>query len=147
MEPSEGRKRGRKRERVEGNAFMDVVRDAFVRYVALEKWREMQDMRETLGFDHARAASEAGQFPERGRYQPLWVRQWVAEVGPETSAADAGKLFAAIERAIAGALHEEEEARRSQGDRPLDEDPGYKAFVDAALERLLSERVGELGPG
>ena len=41
------------------------------------------------------------------------------------------------------ALQQEEAERKSSGDRPLEEDPEYKSFVDRNLERLL--RQGDLG--
>jgi hypothetical protein len=137
------RKRGRRRERVGGNAFMDTVRAAFIRWLALEKWREIEDLRATLGFDLEQAVNEAGQFPGRGRYQRLWVAQWKAEVRPEATGTDSGSVFAAIERATAAAIRDEESERKLQSDRPLEEDPEYKAFVDRNLERLL--RQGDLG--
>jgi hypothetical protein len=123
---------------------MDVTRQAFVRHLALDKWREIEDMRETLGFDWARAAEEACQFLSRGTYAPLWVRKWQSDVLPATPAGDPGKIFAAIERALAGALRAEEEERRNRGDRPLDEDPEFKAFVDQGVEKLLRQQAGEL---
>lgn len=123
---------------------MDVTRQAFVRHLALDKWREIEDMRETLGFDWARAAEEACQFLSRGLYAPLWVRQWQSDVLPAAPAGDPGKVFAAIERAVAGALLSEEGERKIRGDRPLDEDPEYKAFVDRGIEKLLSQQAGEL---
>jgi hypothetical protein len=141
----EAKKKRRKRrgERVEGNAFMDTVRPAFIRWLALEKWREIEDLRATLGFTLEQALEEAGQFPGRGRYQRLWVTQWKAEVRADTIGTDSGSVFAAIERITAAAIRDEESERKLQGDRPLEEDPEYKAFVDRNLERLL--RQGDLG--
>ncbi len=144
MEPRK-RKRGRRRERVEGNAFMDTVRPAFIRWLALEKWREIEDLRATLGFDLRQAVDEAAHFPNRGRYQLLWASRWKLEVCPDAAGKDSGSLFAAIERAVATAVQEEEGERKSQGDHPLEEDAEYKAFVDRALESLLRE--GDLGTG
>ena len=54
-----------------------------------------------------------------------------------------GSVFAAIERATAAAVQDEESERKLQSDHPLEEDPEYKAFVDRNLERLL--RQGDLG--
>ena len=34
---------------------MDTVRAAFIRWLALEKWREVEDLRATLGFDLGQA--------------------------------------------------------------------------------------------
>jgi len=140
------KKGDRKRDRAEGKEFMDAAREAFVRFVALEKWREMEDMRETLGFDWAKAAKEAGHFLGRGPYQPLWVRRWEEHVLPQATGTDPGRLFAALETAIAHAVRDEEGERKVRGDRPLDEDPEYKAFIDAALESLFRETAGELEP-
>jgi hypothetical protein len=144
MEPRK-RKRKRREERVEGNAFMDTVRSAFIRWVALEKWREVEDLQKTVGLSLGQALDEAGQFPGRGRYQQLWVARWKAEVRTEAAGADSGSLFSAIEKAVVTALQDEDAERKSSGDHSLDEDPEYKAFVDNALERLLSEGGGTLG--
>ena len=146
MEPRRKRRKRRRDGTPKSKEFMDAAREAFVRYVALEKWREIEDMRETLGFDWTRAAQEAGQFLGRGQYQPLWIRRWEEQVMPQAEGNDAGQLFAAIETAIAAALRDEEEERRIHADRPLDEDPEYKAFIDAALENLFREQAGELEP-
>lgn len=146
MEEGRKKKRDRKRDRAEGKEFMDAAREAFVRYVALDKWREIEDMRDTLGFDWTRAAMEAGHFLGRGSYQPLWVRRWDEQVLPQAVGTDPGRLFAAIEGAIAGAVHDEEEERKARRDRPLDEDPEYKGFLDHALENLFREAAGELEP-
>jgi hypothetical protein len=131
---------------VEGQSFMDVARESFVRYVALEKWRELEDLRETLGLDAAQAVREAEEFSRRGAYQGLWTLRWQERVVPQAADGDPGKLFAAIEAAIAAALRDEESERRARGDRPLDEDPEYKAFVDTALGRFLGEAAGGLEP-
>lgn len=145
MEPKKRRKK--REERVEGNAFMDTARSAFVRWVALEKWREVEDLRTTLGFDLDRALDESGRFPGRGRYECLWIARWKTEVCAETAGSDPGSVFQAIERAVVAALGDEEAERKSCGDRPLDEDPEYKAFIDGALESLLREGGGILGTG
>jgi len=126
---------------------MDTVRPAFIRWLALEKWREVDDLQKTLGLNLAQAIEEAGKFPSRGRYQYLWVARWKAEVRPEAMGPDPGSVFAVVERAVGAALQDEESERRSCGDRPLEEDQEYKAFVDTALESLLREGGGTLGTG
>jgi hypothetical protein len=123
---------------------MDVTRQAFVRHVALDKWREIEDLRETLGFDWTRAAAEACQFLSRGIYAPLWIQQWRAQVMPAAGQGNPGKLFSAVEQAIAAALQEEEAARKTRGDRPLEEEPEYKGFLDTAVERLAQQSAAEL---
>lgn len=147
MEPIGKRQRKRRREGApKGKEFLDAGREAFVRHVALGKWREMEDIRETLGFDWPNAVKEASRFLGRGSYQNLWVRHWREQVLPQSAAADSGQLFAAVERAITAALADEEQARERRGDRPLDEEPEYKEFIDASLERLFQEQAGELEP-
>lgn len=145
MEPR--RKKHRRKGTTEASSFMDTVRAAFIRWMALEKWREVEDCRATLGMELRQALEEAGRFPGRGRYEPVWVARWKAEVNPDAAGGEPGSLFAAIERAVTGALGEEEAERKLRGDHPLDEDAEYKAFVDSALERLLSEGGGTLGTG
>lgn len=135
----ENRPRRRKGGRPQGNEFMDMAREAFVRYVALEKWREVQDATDTLGFDWSQAVREAARFPSRSPYQALWVQRWQEYLTGDATAGDAGTLFAAIERAVAAALGDEEEERKRRGAPPLDEDPEYKAFVDRSLENLLRQ--------
>ena len=140
------RRKGGKRGRRKSKEFMDAGREAFIRHIALGKWREMEDIRETLGFDWPSAAREAAQFLNRGPYQLLWVRRWEQQVLPQAGESDPGKLFAAIEGAITAALLDEEEQRKHCGDRPLDEETEYKGFIDASLERLFQEQAGELEP-
>src|SRR3990167_142328 len=101
MEPR--RKKRRRKGTTEASSFMDTVRGAFIRWLALEKWREVEDLRTTLGFDLAQALDEAGNFPNRGRYQALWITRWKAEVRPEVTGMDPGSVFGAIEKAIAAA--------------------------------------------
>lgn len=139
------KKRRRSETRVQGNAFMDTVRPAFVRYLALEKWREVEDLKTTLCLDPERALAEAGQFANRRGYRALWEARWRAEVLPRAAESEPGALFQAIERAIEAALREEESERKSRGEPPLEEDPEYKSFVDRQLERLLAEGGAILG--
>ncbi|MGH7834146.1 MAG: hypothetical protein ACREQK_10915 [Candidatus Binatia bacterium] len=142
MEP---RKKNRKRrgQRVQDSSFMDTVRAAFIRWLALEKWRELDDLRTTLGMELEQAIEDAGRFPNRGRYERLWIERWKAEVRLEIAGADAGAIFGAIEKAVAAAVEEETAERKANGDPPLEEDSEYKTFVDSALERLL--RAGDVG--
>lgn len=139
------KRRKNRGKRVQDSSFMDTVRASFIRWSALEKWRELDDLRTTLGMSLEQAVDEAGRFPNRGRYQALWIGRWKSELLAGTIADDAGAIFAAIEKAVAAALDDEEAERKAEGDRPLEEDAEYKGFVDGALERLLQE--GDLGVG
>jgi hypothetical protein len=63
---------------------------------------------------------------------------------PAAGQGNPGKLCSAAEQAIAAALQEEEAARKTRGDRPLEEEPEYKGFLDTAVERLAQQSAAEL---
>lgn len=134
---AEGRRRGR-------SASLDQAHAAFVRHVALERWRDWEALAETLG-DPRRALAEAGVFLERGGYRALWERLWRERVVDAAPPLDA-TLFAVIEDTVAAALAEEVTARRDRGDRPLEEDPEYRAFTDRVVARVLREAGAAIEP-
>ncbi len=143
--PDGARGRGRRRrERVEGSSFMDVAREAFVRHAALDRWRDVQDLRETNDLDWPTAVAEAGRFPERWPYHEAWRRQWQEHVVPAAQAADPDSIYAAIERAVAAAVADEAAAREARGDRPLELDPRFTRFLDAAMGRLSHQAADTL---
>jgi hypothetical protein len=123
---------------------MDVAREAFVRAMALARWRDLAARSASPSVPASDAARAAGRFPGRGPYEALWVRRWEDEVLPQAGHTEPGQLFAAIERAVAGALADEEAERKRRDDRPLDLDAEYRAFLDAALGRLAREAGGGL---
>lgn len=133
----------RKEDRVQGTQLIDVAREAFIRHLALDRWRDVEDLRETNGLTWEAALREAGGFVERWPYHALWRRRWEAEVIP-AAGSDPGAVFAAIEGAVTSALAEEEAERAARGDRPLAEDPGFKAFLDWTYGRLIQEASGQL---
>jgi hypothetical protein len=139
------RRRSRRDERVEGQSLIDVAREAFVRHLALDRWRDLVDLRETSGLPLPEALDEAGSFAHRWPYQALWRRRWEEQVlGLGASPGEPGALFAAIERATAAALDDEEADRRARGDRPLAEDEGFRAFLGGAYDKLHREASGGL---
>jgi hypothetical protein len=81
----------------------------------------------------------------RPGYAALWRRRWEEVVLP-VATADAGALFAAVERAVALALEDEEVERRVRGDRPLAEDPDFKRFLDWAYTQLLRQAAEGVEP-
>ena len=88
----ERRRRGKggKQGRRKSKEFMDAALEAYIRHLALQKWREVTDLQETVGVDTAQAICEAGSFLERGAYRDIWERCWRSEVAaaraPELSA-------------------------------------------------------------
>lgn len=123
---------------------MDVAREAFVRHVALDRWRDLEDLQETNGLDLATAAREAGRFVERWPYQAVWTRRWEEQVMLAAGRGDGAAVFAAIEAAVAAAVEDEISERTARGDTPLELDPQFRAFLDQALGKLSRESAGGL---
>lgn len=130
------KKRGKKK----GKEFMDAVYEAYVRYVALTKWRDLEGMT-AAGIAPMAALAQAGQFPERGRYRAIWEEVWQSRLG---EAQPGPALLGLIETALSAALEREMEDRKRTRDRPVDEDPEFKGFVDRALDQLFAEEAGTL---
>lgn len=136
------RKQGQ-RGRRKNKEFMDAALDAYIRHLALEKWRQVNDLREAADLDLAQAVREVGHFHERGVYRDLWERFWQRDVVAHMAVLTA-PLFGCIETAIQGAMREEIEARQQRGDVTLEDTPAYKRFLDLALDRLFEEEAGSL---
>lgn len=136
------RKRG-KRGRRKNKEFMDAALDAYIRHVALVKWREVTNLQETRVIELGQAVHEAGRFPERGSYRDIWERWWQHEVDAHVSEPST-TLFGCIEAAMHNALREEREVRQQRGDAPLEDTLAYKTFLDRALDRLFEEEAGSL---
>ncbi|MBI4081576.1 MAG: hypothetical protein HY423_03090 [Candidatus Lambdaproteobacteria bacterium] len=146
---SETRKgRGRDRKRGGGgrhreSQFMDAALDAFVRQVALDKWRQYEGLVAGGARTPAAALAELGEFPERGLYDGLWRAHWRQHVLPPDPPG-APHPFGRMEAAVRAALREESDQRRARNDLPIEDTPDYKAFVAAALEQLFEEAAGEI---
>lgn len=132
--------RKKKRGKQKGKEFMDAVYAGYARYVTLARWRDVEGM-VAAGTPRDLALSEAGRFPERGRYQAIWEEVWRGHIGRAGSDAE---LVGTIEAAVTEALERENEERKRTGDRPLDEHPDFRSFVDAAFQRLFAEEAGTL---
>jgi hypothetical protein len=137
------RRKGGKRGKQKGKEFMDAALDAYIRDLALEKWRQVTDLQESLGVDLAQAVRDAGGFPERDAYRSIWERWWQMEVVAVASA-QASPLFGCIEEAVQGALREEIETRQQQGDATLEDSLDYRTFLDRTLDHLFEEEEGSI---
>ena len=140
----ERRRRGKggKQGRRKSKEFMDAALEAYIRHLALQKWREVTDLQETVGIDTAQAICEAGRFLERGAYRDIWERCWRSEVTADR--APSAPLFGSIEAAVQRALRQEIDARRQCGDASLEDTLAYKGFLDRALDQLFEEEAGSL---
>ncbi len=134
------RRKGGKRGRKKSKEFMDAALDAYIRDLALEKWRQVIDMQETLGVDTAQAVRDVGVFPERDVYRSIWERWWQTQV----VAGQISSLLGCIEVAVRGALGEEIETRQQQGDKSLEDTLDYTTFLSRALDHLFEEEAGSI---
>ncbi len=134
------RRKGGKRGRKKSKEFMDAALDAYIRDLALEKWRQVTDLQETLGVDTSQAVRDAGSFPERDAYRSIWERWWQTQV----VAAQISSLLGCIEVAVRGALGEEIETRQQQGDKSLEDTLDYTTFLSRALDHLFEEEAGSI---
>jgi hypothetical protein len=137
------RRKGGKRGKQKGKEFMDAALDAYIRDLALEKWRQVTDMQESLGVDLAQAVRDVGSFPERRAYRKIWERWWQEQV-VTVAVAQTSPLLGCIEVAVRGALREEIETRQQQGDKSLEDTLDYTTFLSRALDHLFEEEAGSI---
>jgi hypothetical protein len=137
------RRKGGKRGRKKNKEFMDAALDAYIRHLALEKWRGVTDLQESLGVDFEQALRDSGSFPERGLYRDIWERWWQTQVITVTVTADSSPI-GNIEAAVRGALIEEITARQRRGDKQLEDTHHYKTFLDSAMDHLFEEEEGSI---
>ncbi len=137
------RRKGGKRGRKKSNEFMDAALDAYIRDMALEKWREVTDMQESLGVNFEQAVRDSGSFPERGPYRDIWERSWQTQVVAAAVTADSSPI-GNIEAAVRSALIEEITARQQRDDKQLEDTHHYKTFLDSAMDHLFEEEEGSI---
>ncbi len=137
-----GKGRGRKR----GKEFMDEALPAYIRYSALNLWREVEEIRERNASPEERrhALELLARFEEREQYAPIWQRYWTELVGEHALLETSDKAISAIEEAVAKSFEEEEEIRRRNGDPGLLEEGDGRRFLDLTLGRLLEDSEGEI---
>lgn len=127
---------------------MDAAPEAFVRYLALQAWREIQEIwsRETSPEERWQALQALGGFEDRGEYAPIWQRHWADLLTGLRGSADPTDCFQLLEATVARSLEEEEAARRQEGRPGVLEEGDGRRFLDLALGRLLEEAQGEIWP-
>jgi hypothetical protein len=141
-----GRGRGegrRKRGRAHGKEFMDAALDGYIRDIALQRWRDYEDLADVYAQDPGRALAEAGAPLGAGPYRELWQEAWRRSIWPGPEGPQE-HLFARIERVVRDCLLAEREERVRRGDPAIEDTPGYKEFVSRALNNLYREASGEI---
>lgn len=139
MEPRSGGPGGH--DRHNSRAFSEVALAAYIRHLALEKWREVTALQATPGIDLKQAVQDAGCFVARGAYRDIWERCWQSGVVAYLAAPEM-PLYRYIEAAMQRAVQEEMDARKRRGDVAFEETIPHLDFLEQALNQLL-KKAGE----
>jgi len=143
--PRQRQRKGRKGGKGRQNHFMDAAMEGYVRDLSLRKWREIEDAMETHGLGLPEAAREMGDFLERGRFYPVWRKEWEGRVLAVLFSGKApANPMGLIEESVGAALREERRLRVEEGLPTLEDSPGYLEFVGRAMDQLLEEASGEI---
>lgn len=139
------KKGGRRR----GQELQDEARPAYVRYLALGRWEEIQEVWQAgpEGADRQEALGELGAFLERGPYAPIWQRHWAGRVIPTLASRDPAAILGALEEAVAASLDEEEKERSRRGDLSAFEERDFLVFMEQSVGRLFQDAWGEIDKG
>ena len=136
-------KRSKKRGKSKNKEFMDAALDAFIRDQSLQKWNEVEGLREGAEINVMQAVKSSSEFLVKGPYRNIWKRWWQKEViEPEQGRNE--YLFAQIENAVKGAVLEEREIRKQQQKNLLEDSFEYKEFIARQMEHLLFEAGGDI---
>lgn len=135
------KKKGPKKEK----EFLDVAHEAFIRYLALDLWRRVEEVRQAgaASEEAERVLAAATAFDARFPYQKTWQRTWQSHVGDRLWTAQSDDLLGLIERMVTAALDAEEAERRARGDQSLHDEDDYIAFIDDQLAYLFQHREDE----
>jgi hypothetical protein len=102
------KKRSKKRGKSKNKEFMDAALDAFIRDQSLQKWNEVEGLREGAEINVMQAVKSSSEFLVKGPYRKIWVSWWKQDVIDHLPGSNE-HLFAQIENAVRGAVLEERE--------------------------------------
>ena len=137
------KKRSKKRGKSKNKEFMDAALDAFIRDQSLQKWNEVEGLREGAEINVMQAVKSSSEFLVKGPYRKIWVSWWKQDVIDHLPGSNE-HLFAQIENAVRGAVLEEREIRKNRADALLEDSFEYKAFIARQMEHLLFEAGGDI---
>ena len=137
------KKRSKKRGKSKNKEFMDAALDAFIRDQSLQKWNEVEGLREGAEINVMQAVKSSSEFLVKGPYRKIWVSWWKQDVIDHLPGSNE-HLFARIENAVRGAVLEEREVRKNQADALLEDSFEYKEFIARQMEHLLFEAGGDI---
>ena len=136
-------KRSKKRGKSKNKEFMDAALDAFIRDQSLQKWNEVEGLREGAEINVMQAVKSSSEFLVKGPYRKIWVSWWKQDVIDHLPGSNE-HLFGRIENAVRGAVLEEREVRKNKADALLEDSFEYKAFIARQMEHLLFEAGGDI---
>ena len=122
---------------------MDAALDAFIRDQSLQKWNEVEGLREGAEINVMQAVKSSSEFLVKGPYRKIWVSWWKQDVIDHLPGSNE-HLFGRIENAVRGAVLEERELRKNEADALLEDSFEYKAFIARQMEHLLFEAGGDI---
>ena len=122
---------------------MDAALDAFIRDQSLQKWNEVEGLREGAEINVMQAVKSSSEFLVKGPYRKIWVSWWKQDVIDHLPGSNE-HLFGRIENAVRGAVLEERELRKNEADALLEDSLEYKAFIARQMEHLLFEAGGDI---
>lgn len=137
------KKRSKKRGKSKNKEFMDAALDAFIRDQSLQKWNEVEGLREGAEINVMQAVKSSSEFLVKGPYRKIWVSWWKQDVIDHLPGSNE-HLFAQIENAVRGAVLEEREVRKNKADALLEDSFEYKEFIARQMEHLLFEAGGDI---
>ncbi len=137
------KKRSKKRGKSKNKEFMDAALDAFIRDQSLQKWNEVEGLREGAEINAMQAVKSSSEFLVKGPYRKIWVSWWKQDVIDHLPGSNE-HLFAQIENAVRGAVLEEREIRKQQQKNLLEDSFEYKEFIARQMEHLLFEAGGDI---
>jgi hypothetical protein len=137
------KKRSKKRGKSKNKEFMDAALDAFIRDQSLQKWNEVEGLREGAEINVMQAVKSSSEFIVKGPYRKIWVSWWKQDVIDHLPGSNE-HLFAQIENAVRGAVLEEREVRKNRADALLEDSFEYKEFIARQMEHLLFEAGGDI---
>ena len=137
------KKRSKKRGKSKNKEFMDAALNAFIRDQSLQKWNEVEGLREGAEINVMQAVKSSSEFLVKGPYRKIWVSWWKQDVIDHLPSSNE-HLFAQIENAVRGAVLEEREIRKQQQKNLLEDSFEYKEFIARQMEHLLFEAGGDI---
>jgi len=137
------KKRSKKRGKSKNKEFMDAALNAFIRDQSLQKWNEVEGLREGAEINVMQAVKSSSEFLVKGPYRKIWVSWWKQDVIDHLPGSNE-HLFAQIENAVRGAVLEEREIRKQQQKNLLEDSFEYKEFIARQMEHLLFEAGGDI---